>query len=243
MQARRTAWRPHNPFTVTILTQIHIQWTCTYPASQFTKNISHQQVFYLQDDASDASPNILPGDIPNGKFPLYLAFVQFYMVKIHRNNGFRWNVWWPGSPRLSGRAYRSMPNVTDALTPLLTLITFRPNMTKHTVTQIKNLGLETANHSYRKAEIFSRTLKDTYQVNNNIFAPFWAPFRGNFTDVHHGFWIVRIHVENRSIDDTRHICAVRWWARWTWISCEANLNTHVTRTTSSKTATLIFCTH
>ena len=159
MQARRTAWRPHNPFTVTILTQIHIQSTCTYPASRFTKNISHQQVFYLQDDASDASPNILPGDIPNGKFPLYLAFVQFYMVKIHRNNGFRWNVWWPGSPRLSGRAYRNMPNVTDALTPLLTLITFRPNTTKHTDTEIKNLGLETANHSYKKAEIFSRTLK------------------------------------------------------------------------------------
>ena len=61
------------------------------------------------------------------------------------------------------------------------------------------------------------------QVNHNISVPGSSPFSSNFSNQHHSFWIISIHMENRSIDHTPYICTVRARPGVSWVCGEPYL--------------------
>ena len=66
-------------------------------------------------------------------------------------------------------------------------------------------------------------LRGIYQVNDNIALVLAAPLGCDLTHVHNSFWVVCIHVEDWSVDDTSDVCAVRRRSREARVSGETNL--------------------
>lgn len=49
---------------------------------------------------------------------------------------------------------------------------------------------------------------ETDEVNDDVFGPRSSPLRRHFTDVHHGFRVVCVDMEDWRVNDSSHVRAV-----------------------------------